>query len=243
MVWVALCLLLTPVWVATGADASARFDAANKLYEQGKYAEAIQAYEDMIRSGTGSAAVYFNLGNALFKQGQVGRAIAAYHSAQIQAPRDPDVRANLGFARDKVEGNPPRTARWERWSRLLTANEATVMATILFWLWLLLLTAGELRRDWAPALRQWTFLTGVAALMAIAVAGALAYLQIGIREAVVITQQAVVRYGPFDEAQAYFTARDGWELRVLGRKDQWLQVADGSRRIGWVPSTNLLLLR
>ena len=27
---------------------------------------------------------------------------------------------------------------------------------------------------------------------------------------------------------------DGAELRVLDRKDDWLQVSDGARRIGWV---------
>ena len=55
----------------------------------------------MVRAGAASPAVYFNLGNAFFKQGQIGRAIAAYHSAQTVDPRDPDVRANLGFARER----------------------------------------------------------------------------------------------------------------------------------------------
>jgi len=39
---------------------------------------------------------------------------------------------------------------------------------------------------------------------------------------------------PFDESPSAFTARDGAELRVLDHKDDWLQVTDGTRRVGWV---------
>jgi uncharacterized protein YgiM (DUF1202 family) len=42
------------------------------------------------------------------------------------------------------------------------------------------------------------------------------------------------RSGPFDDAQSTFTARDGAELSVLDGRDDWLQVADGSGKIGWL---------
>src|SRR5689334_12086188 len=58
------------------------FDAANKLYEQGKYADAAAAYQKLIQSGSTSAAVYYNLGNSFFKHGELGRAIAAFRHAQ-----------------------------------------------------------------------------------------------------------------------------------------------------------------
>ena len=45
-----------------------------------------------------------NLGNAYFKSGQLGKAIAAYREAEQMSPRDPDVRANLRFARNQVQG-------------------------------------------------------------------------------------------------------------------------------------------
>ena len=76
------------------------FDTANKLYEEGKFAEAAAAYESLVQSRQVSAALYFNLGNAWFKSGQIGRAIAAYRQAEQMTPRDPDLRANLQFARE-----------------------------------------------------------------------------------------------------------------------------------------------
>src|SRR4051794_29504249 len=84
-----LALLGTP---ARAEDLAAAFDQANKLYEQGKFAEAAGAYEKLAQSTPASPALYFNLGNAWFKAGQSGRAIAAYRRAEILAPRDPNLR-------------------------------------------------------------------------------------------------------------------------------------------------------
>ena len=52
--------------------------------------------------------------------------------------------------------------------------------------------------------------------------------------AIVIAREATVRAGPLEESQSAFTANDGAELRVLDRKDDWLQVTDGTSRIGWL---------
>jgi uncharacterized protein YgiM (DUF1202 family) len=55
------------------------------------------------------------------------------------------------------------------------------------------------------------------------------------RDRVVVTARDVlIRNGPLDESQTSFTANDGAELRVLDRKDDWLQVTDGTRRVGWL---------
>ena len=54
------------------------------------------------------------------------------------------------------------------------------------------------------------------------------------RTAIVITSEAVVRYGPLAESPTAFTVHDGAELRVLDQKDEWLQVTAGPRRTGWL---------
>ena len=109
-----LLWVLWAAWRVGAAEPAAAFDAANKLYEQGKPAEAAQAFERLAQAGQTSGPLYFNLGNACFKAGQIGRAIAAYRQAELLAPRDPDARANLQFARKQVEGPtlaPRRIAR------------------------------------------------------------------------------------------------------------------------------------
>ena len=78
----ALALLAAPV---RGENLAPAFDQANRLYEQGKYAEAASAYENLLHADSNSPALYFNLGNARFKAGQSGRAIAAYRQAEAKA--------------------------------------------------------------------------------------------------------------------------------------------------------------
>ena len=73
----------------------------------------------------------FNWGNALFKSGQLGRAIAVYRRAEALSPRDPDLRANLQFARNSVTGGAgARPDRWRHWLNRWTLNEWTASAAI-----------------------------------------------------------------------------------------------------------------
>src|SRR5437867_7486838 len=146
-----------------GENVAAAFDAANKLYYEGKFAEAAAAYEKLAQSGQGAPALYFNLGNALFKSGQIGRAIAAYRQAEQLTPRDPDVRANLQFARNQIQGPTFSANRWERWLGKLTLNEWTLLAAGAIWLWLLLLGLLQWRPAWKRPLRAYVVALAAAA--------------------------------------------------------------------------------
>ena len=216
------------------AHASAAFDAANKLYEEGKFAEAATAYETLVKTGQTSAALYFNLGNAFFKSGQIGRAIAAYRQAEQLTPRDPDLRANLQFARNQTPRPTLMPTRWQRWLGRLTLNEWTVLAAGAVWLWLLLLAVLQWRPALTPTLRAYAFSLAIAAGLLCACAAATLRESCFVRTAIVITGEAEVRYGPLAESPIAFTVHDGAELRVLDQKDEWLQLSIDPRRIGWL---------
>ena len=91
------------------------FTAANKLYAEGKFAEAAKAYEKILADRRASPALLFNYGNAEFKSGNLGQAIAAYRRAELLAPRDAEIRANLDFVRNQVQGATVRESRWQNW--------------------------------------------------------------------------------------------------------------------------------
>lgn len=230
---------LSPLAVAQ--DAATTFDAANRLYEQGNYMEAVAAYEQMLAGGQTSPAVYFNLGNALFKSGQIGRAIATYRHTEQLTPRDPDLRANLRFARNQVQGPTLRARFWERALAQFSLDEWTQATAVVIWLTFGLLTIRQLRPTWKPALRTWTLLAGIASLLL------LACLTLGWRAqtqnqiAIVVANETNLRASPFEESQSVFTANDGAELRVLDLKDDWLQVTDGQRRIGWIKGDAVIM--
>ncbi len=217
------------------------FESANKLYEEGKFAEAASAYQKLAQSGQASAALYFNLGNAFFKSSQIGRAIAAYRQAEQITPRDPDLRANLQFARNQTQAPTLSPGRWQRWLGRLTLNEWTLLAAGAVWLWFLLLAILQWRPALRPTLRG--YLYGLAAVCLALSACVLFTLRETrfTRTAIVITREATVRYGPLAESPAAFTVHDGAELRVLDQKDEWLQVSAGPRRIGWLRRDQTLL--
>lgn len=237
--------VLLPGWVAMvcatpAASIPANFDSANKLYEQGKFAEAASAYEKMVRSGPVSAPLYFNLGNSLFKSGHAGEAIAAYRHARELAPRDPDLRANLQFVREQVQGPTLLPNVWRRRLERVTANEWTLLASIGLWVWLLLLTVTQLRPGLKPSFRTWTCLSGAATAVLCGCLGVALAAKSG-QTAIVIAHDAVVRNGPLEESPTVFTVHDGAELSILDRNEHWFQVSAGDRHSGWLERDRVII--
>ena len=86
-------------------------------------------------------------------------------------------------------------------------------------------------------LAMWQVAAGTLALTFAAYYWAIVLYENSNRTAVVTAAGATpVRFGPLEESQTSYTVRDGAEVRVIGRKDTWLQVADASGRVGWVPA-------
>jgi tetratricopeptide (TPR) repeat protein len=216
------------------ADVASDFSAANKLYAEGKFSDAAAAYEKILQTGAQSPALLFNAGNAAFKAGHIGKAVAAYRQAQLLAPRDAELRANLAFVRNQVQGTTIRESRWQNWVNALTLNEGTLLTAIFFWLTLGLLTLRQLRPALVPNLKTATRTFSALTFVAGAILTMQALNHFNSSVAIVTTTETTARSGPFDEAQSAFTVRDGAELTVLDRHDDWVQVANGAGKIGWL---------
>jgi tetratricopeptide (TPR) repeat protein len=234
----ALFFLIVPNGFA--ADISNGFDAANKLYEEGKFPEAASAYEKLIQSRTVSPAVYFNLGNAYFKSGQLGRSIAAYRNAARITPRDPDVRANLEFVRGRVQNPTQPPSHWQRSLAALTLNEWAILTAVALWLWLVLLAAIQLRPMLRQSLRALLWFSAIATL---ALGGCLAaaWSSDSAKTAIVVASDVATHNGPLDEAPTGATVHDGAELDVLDTKNDWLQVRVDNQRVGWLKRDQVIL--
>ena len=68
-----LFLLFTQVFFAQSS-----FDAGNELYKNGKYEEAVNAYNAVLKSKKQSAELYYNLENCYYKLNKVAPAIYNY---------------------------------------------------------------------------------------------------------------------------------------------------------------------
>lgn len=115
------------------------------------YAGATDAYLALLQEGVVDSDVYYNLGNVLYRQQAWAGAILAWRRAARLDPRDPDVEANLVFARRKLRDatDPPREAPWfAPWQEFLSPGEGQ---------WLGMAIAGiglaglAIRRRWPAA--------------------------------------------------------------------------------------------
>ncbi len=239
MLWLTLGLMSLDL---RGDEPAAIFEKGNKLYEEGNYAGAVTAYDQLLAAGNASESVYFNRGNALFKLGRLGRAIDSYRLASWLYPRDPDVRANLRFVRARARGGSvDQAGLWRGLPLALTLNEWTCLTAGAIWLLFILLALGQWRPELSRRLRRPVIIGAVAAALlgtCLAVELTDRYLR---QAAIVIVGEAEVRNGPLDESQAVYKVRDGVELEVLDQKDGWLQVADPAQRTGWIREDQVLL--
>ena len=223
-------------------DSATRFESANKFYEEGRYAAAADAYDKLLATGNISEALYFNRGNALFKMGQIGRAIASYRQALQLSPRDPELRANLQFARTRARGGSTyRNDRWRSWLSSLSLNEWTGLTSVALWLVFILLALAQWRPELKPRLRNYLVAASLAAVSLGACLGISINRELFTPSAIVIAGEAEVRNGPLDESQSIFKVRDGMELEVLDKKDGWLRVVDSAQRAGWLHQNQVII--
>ena len=238
-----LLLVLTDVPARSLADGvTAAFDQANRLAGQGKYADAIAAYEKILGAGRASVALYFNLGNAWFRSGHLGRAILSYRRAARLAPRDPDIWANLLFARGAVTGaTPSRPPSWQRWAGRLTVDEWAGFSSVALWLWLGLLATGRAWPSRRPALRRSVVLVFLALALGLSGLGITWRGRLA-TSAVVVEPEVILRHGPLDDSPSLQTLHDGQELEVTDQKDNWLEVRGAARGVGWLRRDQVGLL-
>jgi len=234
-----LAALLTAAAHAAAPEGAATvFFRGNALYGEERYADAIAEYEKVLAGGQESGNLYFNLGNAYLRTGDVGRAVLAYERARRLIPGDPDLRANLAFART-LSGDTDEPPLWVRalfpLADRLTASALLADASALFAVVMFLLTVTHLfvGARWArPA--AVVAAVGLVVLLASGVYR-LATLELPAHAVVVAKQPATVRFEPSPNGTSHFEAKPGAVLRLLGEREGWAQVARADGRRGWIP--------
>lgn len=236
-----ILLILVCAGRLLAADVADDFAAANKLYAEGKFAMAAAGYEKILQTGVESPALLFNAANAEYKAGNLGQAIANYCRAEQLSPHDAEIRANLAFVRNQVQGGTVRESRWRVWLGQLSLNEWTTLAVVAFWLLFAALAFRQIRPALASRLKGATWVLAVVTIFFGAGLG-LQAVNHSRQTAIVLSDGAAARSGPWDEAQSTFTLHDGAELNVVDHHENWVQVADASGKTGWLSAKQVALL-
>ena len=244
MGWMAAFFILAATALAA-PEGVARFgrtfaDAA-KAYDENRLPEAIAGWQALADEGQALPEVLFNLGNAYYRHGDLGEAILAYRRAQRLAPRDPDVRANLGFAAQSAGIELP--ARKPLAALLLDFSRAEWLGFGVACFWLL---AGALA-TWIlwPRLRFVSRPTAAvwAALLLPALAGLALHRDLDrFPEGVAMIAGQKVLSSPLESATPLLAVPEGAIVRMRENRGNWIEVELGETR-GWLPAAALAPVR
>src|SRR2546425_764097 len=238
----ALCAV-APFSPAVASTPSELFQSGNGAYEQGKFDQAVDAYQKILAYGVVDPRVLYNLANAYFKLGKLGAAILHYERALRLDPSDQDVRDNLEFARGLIRDRIPETrmpypvAAIKDILDALSVDLLSVVFLCVYFATCVLVGAlpivtGVIRRR---VLGYGAAVTGLCALLA---GAGLAY-KVQDRtaaNAIVMTDRVDVLSGPSADNTVLFTVHEGTRLEVRNRRDGWYQVSLPNAMSGWVPS-------
>lgn len=208
------------------------FGAANAALAGGDLAGAEAGYRKVLDAGYTDGDVYYNLGNVLWREQKVAPAILAWRRAASRLPRDPDVEANLDFARRSVRdavGTPDPSPWFAPWQVASTPAEGIWMGAGLAGLGLLLVAAHR-RLPQASLLGAGLGLVGIGALVW---AGGAA--EAGMADVAVVLAPEVTATSDLGGGVDLFTLHAGAEVLAVEEEagKALLQLPDGRR--GWVP--------
>ncbi len=229
LLMVCACLMLPMLARAAGTDST--FDQANRAYAEGKMSAAARAFQSVIASRGFSAPVLFNLANAQLRDGQVGPAILNYERARWLAPNDPDIAANLDFARRKA-GLPAETS--SRMQSVLGALSLSAWAGIAAAAVLLLASLPLIKRLY-PAAR----LASHAGLVTASIVLLFALVGVSNRwsildRAVITAPETAARVSPVTVVQPLFTLHAGEAVTVKKIHGAFALIINGQGHEGWV---------
>ena len=235
---------------AAPTDAGEAMRTANQLYEAGQFAQAAQAYQQLVDHGYVSSALFYNLGNAHYKQGDYGRAIANYRRAQRLDPRDSDIEANLALARaqtvdqfEAVDDGGLLSQLGDAVQGWFTVDELAMTALgawILFIFLLLLFGSAKAGGAWRRGLQYALVASAVVLTVGVLALGSVIHVGNNASEGVIVATEVDVTSGPGPQYVTEFTLHDGTEVELVEVRGNWVRLAlPGGELEGWVPASTV----
>ena len=227
--------------VLTAACFADDFDAANQLYDAGKFSEAQQRYRALVEHGESSANLFYNLGNAEFRAGNPGRAMLEYERALALDPSHAEARGNLRLLRDQANSKLPERTWLDAAAGALSLDAWTLLAALAGWtVAFCLVVPIALRRAMSAAV---VFTMTLAIFVA-------AFAFVGVwhlakdRDAgIIIAKHVEARLAPADRAGLAEVLPAGSRVRVLSERGDWTYCELPGKGLGWVPASAIERVR
>jgi tetratricopeptide (TPR) repeat protein len=231
-----VCFLGPEIVAFQASESEELFFSSNQAYKQGRFQEAIDGYEKLLRSGHEYGTLYYNLGNAYFRLDKLGRAILNYERALLLMPGDADLNFNLNYARDKtheaVFESPDLVSITFFWLNDLSLDNLLrifAFLNLLFWTILLLRLFFKF---------ELTYYASIVSLILWIVAGTsfgLKFYQLNTdNRAVILEQEVNILAGPDISDTVLFNLHAGTIVHHERSEDGWSLISLPDKKRGWV---------
>ena len=245
------CILVFGIGLNLVAQNNSLFEQGNTLYNDGKYAEAIEKYEAILDTKNHSAELYYNLANAHYKLNNVAPSIYYFEKALLLNPDDSEIKNNIAFARNmtvdaidtvpevgfsRVIKNAINWLSFDSWSKLAVA--CVSLFVILFLIYYFAYTSYR---------KRIAFLTSMLSLIIALVSVVMAFqkysLEASDNPAIVFSQESIAKTEPNLRSEEAFRLHEGTKVQVLEEVKSWskIKIADGTT--AWIASEDIKLLR
>lgn len=226
------------------------FEEGNTLYNDGKYAEAIDRYMAVLDTKIHSAELYYNLGNAHYKLNNVAPSIYYFEKALRLKPKDKDIKNNLVYANnmtiDAIEKVPEvgfskliksttNTFSFDTWAKIAVAFAMVYVILVLLYYF-----------SYSSGKKRIAFITSVICLLALCVALAFAFNKFELDKkdnpAIVFAQESQVNTEPNLRSEESFRLHEGTKVQVIDTVNNWKKIKLADGKMGWIMSEDIKLL-
>ena len=244
LIFIVILIAVTySVWSDSAQDL---FAAANRLYENGEYDQAMEKYRQVERD-LQHWKLFYNMGNCWYKAGNIVQAKIYYLRARRLKPLDTSIEKNIQLInsqlKDKPPGDPPDfierlVLRLESVISLNLLSLVLLVALLFLNVSIFLLLSGRRRRFiWYAALLFLclTLATGTYHLYRVD--------KNSRRDlAVVITPESQLHSGPGENHTILFKVNPGLDVRIIERSQGWAQVMAPPQVAGWIRLDSLEII-
>jgi tetratricopeptide (TPR) repeat protein len=234
--------------LAAGASAGVQedFSAANRLYEEGKFAAALPLYLDVSKRVTDWKVLY-DIGNCHYKLEQFLAAKIYYLKARKLRPLDDSLARNIAMTnrhfRDLVSLPEPDFV--SRSIQVLESNLSLDSVSVLLLAAVLLLNACLFLLQTRGKNKKVLYATALFIFLTLAFGAyhASRVSALGRSDTAVIRQaDSLLRSGPGEDNTVLFKVNPGLEVKIIDRFHDWVQVTASAQIAGWIEKNRLALI-
>ena len=242
-----LIISILTVLYLNAQEADTLMEKGNNLFIEGKYQDAIDTYENILKLGYESSELYYNLGNSYYKQNIISRAILNYEKALQLSPNDDDIKYNLELCNrlvvDKIEKLPVFfITGWVRnVKNLFSSDFWAILSIVTFGLALIFISFYLYSKS--IGLKKLSFWIGFIVIILSVISFIFSNQQkqkiLSGNTAVVMSPSVTIKSSPDVSGTDIFVIHEGTKVRIEDKISDWneIKLSDGSK--GWLMADDI----